>query len=564
MLSPKSSRKASRAHADVPPRKRLNRLKLGPIVGHTDDSSAKVWIQVFDDPLDYTLRVAGAGVFDVIPTETAGLEFHTGIARATGLRADWQYTYSILRKGRRVVGGKGSFRTMPDPTSMAPIVFCAVSCSTLATDGVWPQMAKFIKQAKPSFLLMMGDQVYIDEDDPNIFALHYDSDPPTRRRALAEKYRLSWSRKVIQQVFANIPTYMVWDDHEIRDGFGSLACDSPTLALRFPRGQKMFARSDAYFQDCRDVYWHFQGCHNPLKGETAEPSLPNYIVDPPNGGPRRAMPFVFRCGRVLVLVLESRTERDVFREELPILGAEQWAFIEKVFANLPPDVETLAVMTPTPIASIDPRGQVMKLMGDRTDDIEAFKRGDEKAVLDPHSSEDFTDLLLAIAGHELTVLTGTPQNLGAFKVSNLDEARDQWSHKFAQPEQRELLKKAAKARFVNRDGNNGRELIFLSGDIHVGSIFDISMFNPRYNIVSLTSSGISAKQHVKADLFVGTFVDEDFTVDAGVRSVLREVVPDFNFGIVQVLQTGSGAEINALLAHEGNSFAAGFDISKLI
>ncbi len=548
----------------MPPRKRLNRLKLGPIVGHTDDSSAKVWIQVFDDPLDYTLRVAGAGVFDVSPTETAGLEFHTGIARATGLRADWQYTYSILRKGRRVVGGKGSFRTMPDPTSMAPIVFCAVSCSTLATDGVWPQMAKFIKQAKPSFLLMMGDQVYIDEDDPNIFALHYDSDPPTRRRALAEKYRLSWSRKVIQQVFANIPTYMVWDDHEIRDGFGSLACDSPTLALRFPRGQKMFARSDAYFQDCRDVYWHFQGCHNPLKGETAEPSLPNYIVDPPNGGPRRAMPFVFRCGRVLVLVLESRTERDVFREQLPILGAEQWAFIEKVFANLPPDVETLAVMTPTPIASIDPRGQVMKLMGDRTDDIEAFKRGDEKAVLDPHSSEDFTDLLLAIAGHELTVLTGTPQNLGAFKVSNLDEARDQWSHKFAQPEQRELLKKAAKARFVNRGGNNGRELIFLSGDIHVGSIFDISMFNPRYNIVSLTSSGISAKQHVKADLFVGTFVDEDFTVDAGVRSVLREVVPDFNFGIVQVLQTGSGAEINALLAHEGNSFAAGFDISKLI
>ena len=116
----------------------------------------------------------------------------------------------------------------------------------------------------------------------------------------------------------------------------------------------MFARSDAYFQDCRDVYWHFQACHNPLQGETAEPSLPNYIIDPPNGGPRRAMPFVFRCGRVLVLVLESRTERDVFRDELPILGAEQWQFIEKVFANLPPDVETLAVMTPTPIASIDP------------------------------------------------------------------------------------------------------------------------------------------------------------------------------------------------------------------
>jgi hypothetical protein len=548
----------------VPPRRALNRLTLGPIVGHTDDVSAKVWIQAFDDPADYRLRVAGAGVFDFVPTEASGLEFRTGVARATGLRSDWQYRYSILRKGRRVVGGKGSFRTMPDPGSMAPIVFCAVSCNTLATDGVWPQLSAFIAQAKPSFLLMMGDQVYIDEDDPNVFRLHYDSDPQTRRRALAEKYRLSWSRKVVQQVFANIPTYMVWDDHEIRDGFGSLACDSPTLAAQFPRGRAMFARSDAYYRDCRDVYWHFQGCRNPLQGDTTDPSLPNYIVDPPAGGLRRAMPFVFRCGRVMVLALESRSERDVFRDQLPILGAEQWQFIEAVFANLPPDVETLAVMTPTPIASIDPRGQVMKLMGDRTDDVEAFRQGDEKGVLDPHSTEEFGDLALAIAGHKLTQLTGTPVNLGAFKVANLDEARDQWSHKFAQPEQRALLRTASSARFTNREGRGGRELIFLSGDIHVGSIFDISTTKPAYRIVSLTSSGISARQEVTADLFVGTFVDEDFAVDAGVRAVLREIVPDYNFGVVQVLQTGSGAEVHALLAHEGNSFAAGFDISKLI
>ena len=66
------------------------------------------------------------------------------------------------------------------------------------------------------------------------------------------------------------------------------------------------------------------------------------------------------------------------------------------------------------------------------------------------------------------------------------------------------------------------------------------MLNAPYKIVSLTSSGISAKQEVKADLFVGTFVDEDFKIAGGIRSVLREIVPDFNFGIVQVLQTGDG------------------------
>ena len=103
------------------------------------------------------------------------------------------------------------------------------------------------------------------------------------------------------------------------------------------------------------------------------------------------MPFVFRCGRVLLLVTESRTERDVFREDFPILGAEQWEFIDQVFANLPREVDALVVYADADRFD-DPDGQTMKLMGDRTDDVEAFKSGDEHGVLDPHSTEDVSDL----------------------------------------------------------------------------------------------------------------------------------------------------------------------------
>jgi hypothetical protein len=42
-----------------------------------------------------------------------------------------------------------------------------------------------------------------------------------------------------------------------------------------------------------------------------------------------------------------------------------------VFAHLPADVEALAIVTATPIASQDPDGQTQRLMGQRTDDIEA-------------------------------------------------------------------------------------------------------------------------------------------------------------------------------------------------
>ena len=85
---------------------------------------------------------------------------------------------------------------------------------------------------------------------------------------------------------------------------------------------------------------------------------------------------------------------------------------------------------------------------------------------------------------------------------------------------------------------------------------------PRGNAVSLTSSGISQIDDTQP--LVGTFVDEEFSLAFGIRSTLREVVNRFNFGVVQVQPTGSGAEISAVLAHEGNAFAIGVDLKDLL
>ena len=538
----------------MPPRRVVNRLKLGPIVGRTSESAATVWIQVFDNPKFYTLQVQGAGVFQFFSTEAPGpLEFRTAIAIAGGLRPDWRYAYTVLRNGRRVPSSRGTFRTMPQPGSMANILFCPISCNSAEEIGAWPALRRFVDEAKPHFLLMMGDQVYIDDDKPNIFKEHFESPPAVRRKALVDKYRLNWSRDDVQHVLSNVPVYMMWDDHEIRDGWGSLASDSPTLADKYPRGRFIFDKCDAYFRDARDVYWHFQGCHNP---EPVPPFTGAPFVD------RHPMPFAFRCGRILVLMIDSRGTRDVFRKEFPILGAAQWTFIDQVFAGLPEDVDVLVVMTPTPIASMDPHGASQKLVGRRTDDVEAFKRGDIKRVLEPASTEEFADLALAVAGSHLSRLTGAPANLGNFKVSNIDEARDQWSHEFARPEQKLLLEKAARARLTNRISGSARELLFVSGDIHVGAIFDISISEPPCKVVSLTSSGVSTIENPIPT--VGSILDDDFSVASGIHSTLRDVVTKFNFGVVQVVPTGTGATIVTSIAHEGNAFAVGVDIADLV
>ena len=544
------------------PRPGVNRIELGPIVGHTDQQSTRIWIKVFDDPGFYRLRIAGVGTFDFVSTEAPGsLEFRTAIAVATGLRSDITYRYNVLRLGRFLAGARGTFRTMPDPASMALLTFCAISCNAAKDEGAWKAFGKFVEDSKPQFILMMGDQLYLDEDGIDVFRCHRKSTPAVRRKAIVEKYRINWSRDPVRKVLANVPVYMMWDDHDLRDGWGSAASDSETLVAKHTRGRAIFDMCKAYYEDCRDIYWHFQGCHNPRPRDGIDPALPNYIDGPPPSPTRYTMPYAFRCGRLVVLMLDSRGERDVFREELPILGARQWQFIDDVFANLPSDVEALVVMTPTPIASLDPEGQVQKLMGDRTDDVEAFKRGDEHNTLFPESGGG-SQLPAAILNEHLSPITqtlsGTRLNLGNFKIGNIDEARDQWSHKFSRPEQRRLLESAGRARLSNRTVGAPRGLLFVSGDIHVGARFTITCSDPAYEALSLTSSGISTvfgKQPI-----VHALLDEEFDVAPGIHSSLLEVVTEFNFGIVHVVPTGRGAEILGVIAHKGNSLALGLDI----
>ena len=175
---------------------------------------------------------------------------------------------------------------MPPPGSMTPLLFDAISCNGATQLGAWQQFADHVDKSQPSFIVMMGDQVYLDEDEPNIFRDHLNRDRATRRRAMAEKYRFNWAREPVARLLANTPSYMVWDDHDIRDGWGSLASDSPTMAAKHPRGAEIFRKCSVFFEDARDVYWHFQACRNPLPGrpprctEPARPGVPELCRRP--------------------------------------------------------------------------------------------------------------------------------------------------------------------------------------------------------------------------------------------------------------------------------------------
>src|SRR4051794_2130410 len=122
----------------------MSRLLLGPIVGHTDEASTTVWIRVRDDPSNYDLRVHGVGVFPFAGTETDPPLYGTALARADGLRSEWEYRYHILRRGRTMADAEGSFRTMPPRGSGADMLFVSLSCCDNREAGAWPTLSRYI------------------------------------------------------------------------------------------------------------------------------------------------------------------------------------------------------------------------------------------------------------------------------------------------------------------------------------------------------------------------------------------------------------------------------------
>lgn len=519
------------------------RLLLGPIVGHTDHHSARIWIRVKDDPSSYYLRVTGHGVFRFNSTEAPSKpEFGTAIAVASGLRPDWKYRYQVLRSGRVVARSRGAFRTMPLPGSQADMLFVSLSCSHREEPGAWQLLDRYVKKAAPRFLLMLGDQVYLDQGE-NVWEKHLDSSPQRRRQAMADKYQEHWSWEPIRSLMANTPTYMIWDDHEIRDGWGSWAEDSPTLAGRYPRGAKITATYEKFMRDARDVYWHFQMSHNP-QGQ------PQSLAAEP-GTNRFAIPYWFQCGRLAVLVLDGRGARDIFREQDPILGSIQWQFIKDFIDTLPSDVDALAVVTPAPIVSMDPEGVSQRSLGGRMDDVELYKMGRAKELLQLHGGLDDSDWG-AIKSLIAEYVPLVPREISDFKIEDLDDVRDQWAHRLSRPEQARLIREVERSTRVNRLRSHPRSVMFLGGDIHVGAHFEISVGDSR--IPCLVPSAIGQGPpplHILKN--VGVLVDEKFSVAEGIGAKLKTFVRANNFCVTQTTFTRSTPVMTSTLAHDGDA-----------
>lgn len=296
-------------------------IKLGPMVGSTTHNEAKIWVQtlkpltleckVYTDP-DGNNQIRSSPF--ILKTEAE--KGSTGVAAAALPMNDKRYYYRLFeKKGSSSVPISQilSFRSFPTPNKkIESVSFGLISCNKpenfnyekeLSLRNMWRHLFLEMSRKNAAFLLTVGDQVYADHERSNAWQESLDgSSQKSPLELYRDVYQRHWSFPEMQMVLGNFPTFMIWDDHEITNGWGS------SKKHREKKSQKIF-------QAARKVYEEFQHSHNPA----TLPYPHNYKPTPGH----RPYYYAFRYGPVAFLTLDLRGNRRIWDGQL--LGPDQWA-----------------------------------------------------------------------------------------------------------------------------------------------------------------------------------------------------------------------------------------------
>jgi hypothetical protein len=216
-------------------------LILGPLLRYVGETEATVWVET-DSPC--TVEILGREE----PTFTVE-EHHYALVRIEGLEPAGFYEYEVSLDGER---------RWPEPSSdlppsairtidrSKPIDVCFGSCRVaLPHEGKYVETKDSDSDGKefdalrvlaremirndhdkwPEFLLLLGDQVYVDEGSPRarerIRERRGTDTPPGEEVTDYEEYSWlyeeSWSDPIISWLLSTVSTSMVWDDHDMND-----------------------------------------------------------------------------------------------------------------------------------------------------------------------------------------------------------------------------------------------------------------------------------------------------------------------------------------------------------
>lgn len=440
-------------------------LERTAIIGHTTTNTCKVWIRVraagkykivfSSDTKDF----ASLDLSTIDTSESSGHSLDiskdndfTGVFELDKLKPGETYYYAVLNitdNPPEVEIGKDNileFRTKPAKTN--EVVFGLFSChmpykrnGDLVNMHMWDSFYEILNDYKAHFIIGAGDQVYTDgnkkvsiwnwlekvEDD---LLENYNNDEQHKIMLswYRDIYRGYWGHLPIRKVFRQFPTYMIWDDHEIMDGWGSYTkkelADHLDTIWEWQNTKKNISLANKMRDAAEKVYEEYQHSHNPTTHKDDK-------------NPRQ-FDYSHTCGFSSFYTLDMRGHRDYNRKTNDkVLGKKQLGrFLKWLKGQEVKKSKIIFIISPVPVV---------------------------------HSSSfivNTADLyLLGIA----------------------DDFRDEWEHESNWTERDKILDAV-----FDLSVNSKKKVIFLSGDVHLGASFKLTRDSHKAaQVYQLTSSGIT-------------------------------------------------------------------------
>ncbi len=293
---------------------------VGPIVGHTTDTSVRLWIRATDVT---DLRTVGVAALyepgQVEPREVRYFRLHreydrTGTVDFDGLEPNTRYTarlgsvavdsldselivddqevfdrlpkdLSVWKEDFRRLNpdeAEAHFTTFPSPAEggfsflMGSCRYPGVMGESKRSDEIFHAMHRHVEQARardpfpPRFVLMMGDQIYADKFN------RIPMGQADTWREFQERYTQAFSTPYIRQLMRSLPTYMILDDHEIEDNWA--------------QARLRDALKRDLFHNAIRAYMSYQWVHGPRNFD-------------------KRIHYSFECARAPFFVLDVRTQR---------------------------------------------------------------------------------------------------------------------------------------------------------------------------------------------------------------------------------------------------------------
>ena len=418
----------------------MTELVLGPLLRYVDETAATVWVET-DRGCEVEVLGRTAPTFRVEG-------HHYALVCIEDLEPGGSYPYEVKLDGERVWPESDSgyppsvLRTI-DPEAPFRMVFgsCRVAAPhrppyTLTKDedpehgreidalyALATRMREQPVEEWPHLLLMLGDQVYADEDAPETRAFirrrRGTEDEPGDDVANFEEYtrlyRESWGDETIRWLLSCVPSAMIFDDHDIHDDWNT--------SISWLEEMRSKSWWDRRITAGLSSYWVYQSLGNYSPGEVKDRGILERVLKEPDAGVMlhqwarevdsgsdgRRWSHSRQFGSTLRLVmLDSREGRVLGEEPRRMFDDGEWKWLDSVVRGDVRHVilaDTLPIFLPRAIHDLQrwnqavaagAWGRPMKPVGEwirRALDLEHW-------AAFPHSFNQMVELMRSLAAGE--------------------------------------------------------------------------------------------------------------------------------------------------------------------